>query len=294
VPASVSGNRAWTVLAAVAAACLALGLVLGLVVARGPDLLTGGDASRDSDRAPAPVTLGTIVQAHDSAMTGWDFELPVHNDSGGMVGADLADFQGLSSPFTSEPARQIAPGAWRVIKFSAPANCDDPVSDAVSSVTLHLRETDRSSDVTLPLPGEGRALADYDRAVCGSGVSVAPDQLAGIWILERAYGPNMDLAGSLLLRFSRDGSFRADPQGALLSDDSAIRGHYRLRGQVLAISVQNSFGCGAGANQTWRLTRDATERLAMVWTSGDCPEGQEGNVWVLRRVLRDQGLPPVG
>jgi hypothetical protein len=290
---SLSGSRLWTVLAAVAAVCLALGIVLGLVVARGPDVLTG-DTSRDTDKAPTLVTLGTIVQAHDSAMTGWDFELPVLNGSDRVVDADLAAFTGVSSPFTTEPARQVAPGAWRVIKFSAPPNCDDPVTGAVPSVTLHLRVAERSSDVTLPLPGQGRALADYDRAVCGSGLQVAPDQLAGIWILERAYGPNMDLAGSLLLRFSRDGSFRADPQGELLSDDSTIRGHYRLHGQVLTISVQNSFGCGAGAGQTWRLTQDAADRLSMVWTTGSCPEGQVGNVWVLRRVLDDTGLPAVG
>jgi hypothetical protein len=143
------------------------------------------------------------------------------------------------------------------------------------------------------LPGEGQALTDYDRAVCGTDLSVTPSELAGVWILERAYGPNMDLAGSLLLRFTQGGAFRADPQGELLSADSAIRGRYRLRGQVLSIAVQNSFGCGAGANQTWRLSRDALDRLSMVWTTGSCPEGQEGNVWVLRRVLRAEGLPAV-
>ena len=294
MPLSVSGDRSWKVLGAVAAAGLALGLtlglVLGLVVARGPGFLSGG-ASRGAHPGLHSVTLGTIVQAHDSAMTGWDFELPVRNASDRPVDAALAAFEGVSSPFSSQPARQIAPGAWRVIKFSAPANCDDPLSDAIRSIKLHLRDDGGSADVTLPLPGEGRALADYDDAVCGSGVSVLPGQLVGIWILERAYGPNMDLAGSLLLRFSRDGAFSADPQGELLSPDSAIRGNYRLRGQVLRIDVQNSFGCGARAKQNWRLTRDALERLSMVWTSGDCPEGQEGNVWVLRRVLRDQGLP---
>lgn len=290
---SVTGSRPWTVLAALAAACLGVGLVLGLVVARGPDFLSS-DAAHKGDDAPTSVTLGTIVQAHDSAMTGWDFELPVHNASGRPVDAELRAFEGISSPFSSEPARQIAPGAWRVIKFSAPANCDDPVAGAVTTIRLRVRDATGPSDVTLPLPGEGRALAEYDRAVCGSGVPVTPGQLVGIWILERAYGPNMDLAGSLLLRFSRDGAFRADPEGELLTEDSAIRGRYRLRGQVLTISVRNSFGCGAPANQTWGLSRDALDRLSMVWTTGSCPEGQEGNVWVLRRVLRDEGLPAVG
>lgn len=286
----VPGSGSWKPLAVVAAVCLALGLVAGLVVGRGPDFLTG-DSTRQGGEDPPSLTLGAIVQAHDSAMTGWTFELPVHNATSRVVDADLASIEGLSSPFTSAAAKRIAPDAWRVIKFSAPANCDDPVSGAVSTVRLRLTRSDGRSRVTLPLPGEGRALVDYDRAVCGSGVSVEPDRLAGVWILERAYGPNMDLAGSLLVRFGPDGSFTADPEGRLLSGGSAIRGRYRLRGQVLGISVQNSFGCGAGARQTWRLTVDASERLAMVWTDGDCPEGQEGNVWVLRRVLRDEGLP---
>jgi hypothetical protein len=270
-----------------------LGLVLGLVVGDRTDLF---DSVRDPDAGtrPAAMTIGAITQARDTASTGWDFELPVLNQSDSVIDVDLLGFEGVTSPFTSARARQIAPRAWRVIKFSAPANCDDPVSSAVSSVRLRVRGGPGGrDDVTKALPGEGRALVDYDRAVCGSGIRVLPADLAGVWIIERAYGPNMDLTGVQLMRFTREGDYVADPEGRLLSGESAVRGKWRLRGELLTISVQNSFGCGAGAEQTWRLTVDATYRLSMVWLRGDCPEGQEGNIWILRRVLSDGGLPAV-
>ncbi len=283
----------WLPIAVVATVALVLGVVVGLVVGGRSDLLDRAQHPDAGTRTTA-MTIGPIAQARDTASTGWDFELPVLNQSDSVIDADLVGFEGVNSPFTSARARQIAPRAWRVIKFSAPANCDDPVSSIISTVRLRVRGgPGGAADLTLALPGQGEALADYDRAACGSGISVLPRDLAGVWIIERAYGPNMDLTGAQLMRFTRGGDYVADPAGRLLSGESAVRGRWRLRGELLTISVQNSFGCGAGAEQTWRLTVDATYRLSMSWLRGDCPEGQEGNIWILRRVLSDGGLPAV-
>ena len=279
----------WVPIAAVAATALVIGLVLGVLVGDRSDLLT----SRSSRTAaePASVSVGAIQQFQLRASTGWDFELPVYNATAAPIDADLVALEGLVTPFTSDRAQQVGAGSWGVIRFSATPNCEAPPPTSVSSVRLRLDGPDGRSEVTRPLPEGGKALVEHDQALCGLGTPVDPERLAGVWLVERAYGPDMYLAGTYLMRFTRGGSYAADPEGRLLSGAPAIRGTYRVRGEILEITTLNASGCGAGTKATWRATFDAAGRLTMVYLNGDCPEGDQGDVWVARRALRDEGLP---
>jgi hypothetical protein len=286
-------DRGRTVIALVAVAALVVGVVIGALVAdRSPVL----NPTRSSGAAPRPtaVTPGAIEQSRLRASTGWEFELPVHNSTATPVDVDVVAFTGVLTAFTSARARQVPPGAWDSIRFSAPANCDVRPPDAIASVKLRVSADGERAEVTRPLPEEGQALVDYDKAVCGTGSLVTPDDLAGVWILERAYGPDMYLAGSYLMRFTRRGEIVADDDGRLLSRDASIRGRYRMRGEVMTITSQNASGCGIGARSTWRARLNSADRLTMVYLNGDCPEGDQGDVWVSRRVLLDDGLPETG
>jgi hypothetical protein len=281
-------SREQRIALAAAVVVLAVGIVIGVLLAR-YGVADGGSAAA----APQPLTVavGAIDPAHDSASTGWDFELPVHNSTGQVVSVSLAALEGVSSPARSTELERIAPRDWRLLHFSLSPNCDSPVSDDVSTVKLRISGASRSRVVELPLPGEGRVLLDYLQAVCATGSPVTPADLAGVWILEQAYGPQTDLAGNTLIRFAGAGAFTVDPDGRLLSGDPAQRGRYRLRHGLMTITATNAFGCGAGARAIWRTAHQPGSRLSMVYVNGDCPEGEEGNVWLLRRVIRDEGLP---
>jgi hypothetical protein len=287
------GDRAWFPIVAAATVGLAFGLVVGALVTDRSGILERVRPQK-RDTVATSISVGAINQAHDSVTTGWDFELPVLNSTQEAIDADLVAIEGVPTSLTSAKAEQIAPGAWGLIRFSAPANCDAPTSSSVSSVTLRVSAPGSRSSPTIPLPGVGSVLLDYDRAFCASPTPISAGELAGVWILEQAYGPDADLVGVHLMRFTRGGAYVADPEGRLLSDDSAIRGRYRLRGELLETSVEGGTGCSAGPGTTWRVTLDASDRLSMVWIRGDCPEGEQGTMWVSRRVLSDQHLPPVG
>ncbi len=132
---------------------------------------------------------------------------------------------------------------------------------------------------------------EHDEAVCNVGSPVHPGDLAGVWLVERAYGPDMYLAGSYLMRFTRGGVFEADSDGRLFSGDPAVRATYRIRDELLEITTRNASGCGSGTRATWRASYDTSGQLTMVYVNGDCPEGDQGDVWVARRVLDVAGLP---
>lgn len=276
-------------LAAVASLALVVGLGVGVWAGRDSDLLPDRSAGRD--KGTPQVAAGAIDQAQQSALTGWDFAVPVFNDSDAPVDVSLTELTGLVAPFRSEPAVRLAPSSWGNVRFSVPSNCDTAVPGLIPYVRLRVTTGGDAAVVSVPLQAEGRVLVDYLRSVCGVGEPVQPGDLAGAWIVERAYGPKRYIAGSQLMRFTRDGAFVADLDGRLLGTDSAVRGRYRLRGEVMVITTKNAFGCGAGANATWRTTLDTDGRLTMVYLGGDCPEGEQGNVWVSRRVLLDDGLP---
>ena len=285
----MSDRSVWLPVAVIAAIGIAVGLVVGVVVGGRTDLVSSG--SSKAGASPSSLTVGAIQQYPLRASTGWDFELPVYNPTDTAYDADLVAFAGYVTPFTSDRTNRLEPRSWGMIRFSATPSCDVPPPTSVASVRLRLTSTDGRSELTRPLPDSGKALVEHDEAVCSVGSAVHPGDLAGVWLVERAYGPDMYLAGSYLMRFTRGGSFEADADGRLFSGDPAVRSTYRIRDELLEITTRNSSGCGSGTLATWRASYDAAGRLVMVYVNGDCPEGDRGDVWVARRVLHDEGLP---
>jgi len=286
---ATSERRVWVPVVAIAAVGLAVGLVVGVLVGGRTDLVSTGAGKAGT--LASSVSVGAIQQYPLRASTGWDFALPVHNPTNAPVETGLLSFVGYVTPFRADRTSRLEPHAWGMIRFSATPSCDVAPPTSVSSVRLRISGVGGRSEVTRALPDSGRALVEHDAAVCGVGSPVHPGDLAGVWLVERAYGPDMYLAGSYLMRFTRGGTFEADSDGRLFSGDPAVRSTYRTRDGLLEITTRNSSGCGSGTLANWRASYDAAGRLVMVYVNGDCPEGDQGDVWVARRVLEDDGLP---
>jgi len=263
------------------------GLVAGLLVGA-----TKGIPGRPQDEpsARSPVTVGVVSEVLEGSVEDWDFELPVFNATAAPVDARLVAFEGASWRVTSGKAESLAAGTWGKIPFSVAANCDVLAPGPMSSVRLRVQTRDGASVTALALPGQGLALRDYHRAVCASADPLPASKLVGVWIVEKVYGPDTYLVGIHLMRFDRGGLFVADPEGGLYSEDVGVRGRYRLEGELLTIDVTSGYGCVAPSTATWRVTvRD--DRMSLVWVRGDCPSGEPGDAWVIRRVLHAGGLP---
>jgi hypothetical protein len=239
------------------------------------------------------VAVGPIRVVLEGPADGADFELPVFNSLNTRVDATLLALEGGGSPLRSETTGRIAPGTWAEIPFSISPNCDSRGRRPVPLVKLGLRTSDDRVEQSLPLPEEGKVLLDYHEAFCASGPTIRPSQLHGVWMVEDVYGPDTYLAGVHLMRFGRDGSFVADPEGGLDTDDVGVRGRYRLVNELLDIDVEGGYGCDSPAHVTWRvsLNENDNQLMSMVWIRGDCPDGAPGDVWVVRRVLQAAGVP---
>ena len=268
-----------------------LGLLVGALVGGRTDIVHRAVASADLSSGP-PVALGPIRVLLEGPVAGADFELPVYNSTNRHVDVTLLALEGASSSLRSQTRRDIAPGVWTVLPFSVSPNCDRRGRRPVSSVRLRLRTAGDRSETSLPLPEQGRVLLDYQSAICAVGPTIEPSQLVGVWILQDVYGPDTYLAGAYLMRFSRDGSFAADPEGGLYSGAVAVRGRYRLRNELLTIEMKGGYTCEDSTHVTWRLALDDNDSqlMSMVWINGNCPDGALGDVWVARRVLRPAGL----
>lgn len=278
-----------TVLVAAAAAGAAvLGVAGGVVLEDRRDLV----APTAQEERPVPLAIGPVVDRPDAPDGPWVFEVPVHNGSSAPVRARLAALDGIVDTVRPERRTVIAPGTWAGVAFTLAVNCDSPASEPIGHLRLALEGEGVRDEARLPLPGEGQVLLDYHRDLCRDGAPSDAGDLQGVWILDRAYGEDLQgFLGLMLWRFGRDGSFRADPEGGLLTDDTALRGTYSVAGDLLTIDVQGGYGCGAAGEVVWRLDVRGDDRMTLGWVRGACPDGQEGDVWVLRRVLLDRGLP---
>ena len=276
-------SRLWLLVAAGTMAGLAAGLVVGAIT---------GIPGRAEDKplSRVPVTAGVVTEVLGSSADGWDFELPVFNASASPVDASLVTFGGANWTVTSDRAEDIAAWTWGKIPFSVAANCDVLAPGPMTSVRLRVQTREGASVADIALPGRGSALRDYHRAVCASAEPVTASKLVGVWIVEKVYGPDTWLVGTHLMRFDRDGSFAADREGGLYSDDVGVRGKYRLEGELLTIDVTGGHGCVAPVVATWRVTV-RSDQMSMVWVRGVCPSGEPGDAWVVRRVL-DPGRVP--
>jgi len=273
-----------TVLLGVAAACLVVGFLAGGQT----DVLPGSDSAVGAASSAMPVAVGAIANVEPSAEHGDEFELPVFNAGADEIEVTIVDLGGWTG--LDSATETIAPDTWALVPFSAPPDCSDPLPASVLAVLIQAKTSSgRQYEEDVPVPDD-RALVEYHQVVCAPVDPIAPGQLAGVWHLETAYGPQAGLEGFHLMRFNRDGTFVADPEGGLFSGDQALWGSYRLRGSRLTIDVEGGYGCGPGSTSTARAGIRADGTLTLAWLRGACPRAR-GDVWILRRVLLDVGLP---
>ena len=270
-------------LISVAAVCLGLGFLAG----GQSDILPRGDLTDGSSSVP-PVATGGISQ-FEGASSGAEFQLPVFNPGEEEVEVTLLDLGGWGAGHLESRPVSITPDTWRAVWFSAPADCEDPLPDPVLVVSIQADASTDKWEGEVPIPDD-HAVVEYHEVVCDVSDPVTPGQLAGVWLLETAYGPQSAFAGIHLMRFNRDGTFVADPEGGLFSGDQALWGPYRLRGARLTIDIEGGYGCGPGSTATARAAIRSDNTLSLAWLHGGCPEANH-DVWILRRVLLDVGLP---
>jgi len=274
-------------LAAVAGVCLVAGFLAG----DRADVFAYGGESATAAPSRLSVAVGAIDKSY-GASTGFDFELPVLNSGEEQMQVEEVDLVGLGSRVTETYTPEIAPGEWKVLGLQVPADCSTPPPADFFAVRLRVERPSGTGDIEVPLPYDGATvMLDYHRAVCTRSAPVDRGDLAGVWALQTAYGPETYLEGLLLMRFNADGTYVWDHEGGLFSGDYAARGTYHIRGRLLVMMPEGGYACGPAETSTWQPAVDDPESmLTMEWRRGGCPDG-EGSVWIARRVLRSQGLP---
>jgi hypothetical protein len=273
------------------------GLVVGLLMAESSGL---PGQVEDEPSSRTPLAVGTVSEILATSTAGWsdtmpvserDFVLPVFNATAAPVDARLVAFDDSIWTVTSDTAEDLAGGTWGTIPFSVAPNCDALAPGPMKSVRLRLQTRGGSSFADLPLPGRGLALRDYHQAVCATADPISARELVGVWIVDTVYGSDSWLDTNLLVRFDRDGSFFAEDEGELYTDEVEVWGRYRREGELLTIDVTGAVhDCEAPSTATWRATvRD--EQMYLVWVRGVCPSGEPGDARVLRRVQYGE-MPP--
>ena len=264
------------------------GLVVGLLL--GPSTGLPGQVEDEPSSRP-PLAVGAVSDVLAESASEFDFELPVFNATAEAVDAKLVAFDDATWTVTSDTAENLAGGTWGTIQFSVAANCDLLAPGPMKSVRLRLQTLEGSSFTALPLPGRGMALRDYHQAVCASADTVPAREVVGVWIVEKVYGSDAWVDETHLMRFEPNGSFAADDEEELYTDEIEVWGSYRLEGELLTIDVTGAVtGCVAPSTATWRVTvRD--DRMSMVWVRGVCPSGEPNDLWVVRRVLDADAMP---
>lgn len=270
------------VLIPVAAACLVLGFLAG-----GQSDILRGEMTDESSSVP-PVATGGIAK-FEAASHGAEFELPVFNPGEDELDVTILDLGGWGAGHLDSRPVSIAPDTWRDVWFSAPPDCENPLPDPVSVVHVQADTSTDRWDGDVPIPDD-HAVVEYHEIFCDVSDPVTLGELAGVWLLETAYGPQSDFAGIHLMRFNRDGTFVADPEGGLFSGDQALWGPYRLHGARLTIDIEGGYGCGPGSTATARAAIRSDNTLSLAWLRGGCPDAND-DVWILRRILLDVGIP---
>ena len=268
-----------------------VGLVVGALLGGRTDVLERiGVTQEDPETIDAPISVGAVDTATDRDSDEAGFGLPVFNASDDAVDVSVAAVPGLTSRLESETVRQLRPGKWDVVHFSATPNCDRQPALDLPSVRLEVKGTEDTSESVVALPDQGSVLLEYHAAFCGSSRAVPEGFLEGVWMLERVFGPDTSLERVHLMRFSDDGTFVADPEGGLFSGDQGVWGRYRVKDELLTTDVKGGYGCPGASGTVWRISLLPDDRLSMTVVRGDCPDGPN-QVWIARRVLRDVGLP---
>ncbi|MGY1809287.1 hypothetical protein ACI8AF_18125 [Blastococcus sp. SYSU D00669] len=261
------------------------GLLVGLVVGGGSDVLSRGGAAGGA--SAAPVAVGPVEEAPTETPA---FVLRIFNPGEHDAEVTLVEVAGWA-PDRSTTAR-VEGGSWGLVEFSAPADCRRPLGD-VRSARVRVRSSSGATERELPLPVSAGTLLDYHEARCAPPAPVTADELAGAWLLEEVYGSFKSGEGVLMIRFDPDGTFVMDPQGGLFTGRPAVWGSYRVDGALLTTTAEDGWACepGPGGTATWLASVPAEGELRLALQPGSrCPQG-EGDVWLTRRVLLAPGLP---
>jgi hypothetical protein len=228
------------------------------------------------------------------------FSLRLMNTGDEAIEVTGFSFDGLRAHVLDEDTGGLMPDLWRSLRFSARPDCFAGVPRTLPSVRLQLRTPAGSFERQVTLPEAGSAVVDYQHALCDARPVRSARELAGVWILEEAYGLFPEGEGVHLVRFKADGTLTADPEGLLLEDvQHGVEGTYALRGGRLIHRITGGYGCKKGDRTVWRpgilegwegQVGVAGRRLTMAWLGGHCPDDGAGEVWVLRKVL--DGVDP--
>ena len=268
----------------VACACLVAGFLAG----GRSGVLTPSDAADDATLS-VPVTAGSVDNV-EGAEDGAEFELAVFNSGEQEVEVSVLDLGGWGAELLDSPSVTIASENWEEVRFTARADCADPLPGDVSAFRLQANTSTEQYEGDVPV-SDVDALVQYHEAVCATPDMIRPSQLAGVWLVEKVYGPWAVLEGVHLMRFNPDGTFVVDPEGGLFSGDQGVWGTYRLHGELLTIRTEGGYAsCPRDATTTARAAIRPDESLSLAWLRGTCPESN-GDVWIARRVLRNVGLP---
>ncbi len=253
--------------------------VLGLVAAFAVGLETRGvSLGPVSLGAPEP---GLAAGALRSA-PGGGFVLPVHN--AGATAAEVAVTAVPGLEVRRSPGVRVPAGGWAEVPLAGRVDCAaTPVEP--TSVSLARGGGDAAA---VDLAEPGTVVAALHEARCAPRRPLTRERIAGVWLLERAFGRWTDLAGRHVLRFRRDGSFVADPEGVRFTAHRGVLGRYRLRGPFLDAVEQGFVGyaCLPGDRAVWRAGQLRDGRVVLAYVRGrNCPD-QPGELWVLRRLAR--------
>jgi hypothetical protein len=230
-----------------------------------------------------PALAAGALRPGPSSGHGVGLVLPAHNAGASPAYATVVGFPGLELRRT--PTARVPAGAWADVSLEVGVDCDT----VVLATTATVRTGADARDVVLTLgDDETPVMTDLRDAVCEPRQSLTRHRLTGVWLVERVFGRWTELAGRHVLRFRRDGSFVADPEGVRFTSHRGVLGRYRLRGPFLDAVEQGFIGyaCLPGEAAVWRAGQLADGRLVLSFVRGrNCPD-QPGEVWLLRRVVR--------
>lgn len=274
---------------------LAAALVVALVVADQDDV--GRQPATEAGGASIPVVVAGSVEMtgyHDER--GPEFAVELFNTGDESITVSGLAFDDFHRELVGiQEETRLPAGVWKSFRFWAPPDCFQGVPEKLTSVRVTRRIGDLESEEDVALPDRGRTLLDYHELLCAPDVQPrAQEELVGVWVLDEAY-PAYDAEGVQLWRFEPDGSFVADNGAGLLRNAArGLEGTYSLMNGGLRIDVEGGFWCTPEERTVWRPSLLETWRgsslgdhpvLALKWLDGDCPDDEEGTVWVMRRIV---------
>jgi hypothetical protein len=232
--------------------------------------------------AKPELVAGAIRSAPSSRGTA-RFVLPVHNAGDEPVQVSVASVPGWPSPARADPV-DLPPRTWSAVSFELLRRCAGS-EQPPEAVTVDVRSAGETRRMRLGLPEVAEDLAELQASVCAAPTALSPDSVAGVWVVDHAFGRWTELEDEHVLVFGGDGTLVADPERVRFTKHRGVLGHYRLEGDSL-IAVADGFvgyACLPGERATWRTSVLPDDRLVLTLVDGrGCPQ-QAGEIWVLRR-----------